>query len=201
MADVSEPSQGDGDELEARQVKVQDPALSPETNARLTDQLRDVVGTDSVEVPKSRPHASRGEHVEPASRAVLKTSGSLMGAIAGFAALIVAGIAATAATGSWWFVAAALVIDVIGIIVIATMVIQMTAVTERPAATLAAAMEQEGVVNPEERFTEIVDEFRTASVDGDGHRDTAVEDDPVAAGAEQKSAMTPTGGTSSSVGP
>jgi hypothetical protein len=43
--------------LEEREVRAADPELSAETNARLTAELRAVVGTDKVRVPKSRPHS------------------------------------------------------------------------------------------------------------------------------------------------
>jgi hypothetical protein len=124
-----------------------------------------------------------------------------MGVIGGFAALAVGGIVATALTDSWWFVAVAMLIDIVGLGVVATTVIRMTRITERPDPTLGAEMQSEGVANPDERFTEMVEEFREGSV-GDGeHRETPVEDDPVAAGAEQRSAVTPTGGRSRAVGP
>jgi hypothetical protein len=47
---------------EEREVKAADPDLSPETNERLTRELRDVIGRRRVSVPADRPRGSRGEH-------------------------------------------------------------------------------------------------------------------------------------------
>jgi hypothetical protein len=117
-----------------------------------------------------------------------------------FAALVIIGIVGAGVTNSWIFVAAALLVDIIGVVVVATVVIRMTGITERPEATLAAAMEREGVTNPEERFTEMVEEFMEADVTDGEHRTHQVEDAPVGAAAEQRTAMTPTGGRSRAVG-
>ena len=63
------PSEPAGSEV--REVRAEDPDLSPDTNQRLTSELREVVGTDRVEVPADRPRATRGEHPQqqgPAAR-------------------------------------------------------------------------------------------------------------------------------------
>jgi hypothetical protein len=77
----------------------------------------------------------------------------------------------------------------------------MMMTTERPAPSLVAAMEEEGVINPERHFTRLVDEFRETDTDDGEDRSTAVNDDPAAVAAEQGSAMTPTSGPSRAVGP
>lgn len=46
---------------EDREVRAADPRLSDETNTLLTAELRDVVGAERVQVPRERPHASRGD--------------------------------------------------------------------------------------------------------------------------------------------
>src|ERR1700689_4654448 len=48
-------------EEETRQVRVEDPALSPSTNQRLTEEVQETLGTDEVRVPAGRAHPSRGE--------------------------------------------------------------------------------------------------------------------------------------------
>jgi hypothetical protein len=200
MAERDDPTDRDPD-LEVREVTVNDPALSERTNARLTAQLREVIGADRVRVPRDRAHPSQGERPAQAPSALLATSNWLAGVIGGFAALAVGGIVATALTDSGWFVAAAMVVDIVGLACVATVVIRMTRITERPDPTLGAEMQQEGVANPDERFTEMVDEFLEREVGEGEHRHTAVEDDPVTAGVEQRAAVTPTGGHSRAVGP
>ncbi|MDQ6606107.1 MAG: hypothetical protein M3Z06_06115 [Actinomycetota bacterium] len=49
--------------IEEREVRAKDPELSGRTNARLTEELREVVGADRVRVPKGRPHA-RSHHLD-----------------------------------------------------------------------------------------------------------------------------------------
>jgi hypothetical protein len=72
---------------------------------------------------------------------------------------------------------------------------------ERPSATTVAALEEDGVGNPERHFSELVEEF-TPDPSGEGeHRTTAVENDPANAGAEQENAITPSDGPSEARGP
>ncbi len=188
-------------ELEAREVIVDEPGLSKSTNARLTEEVQDVVGVSEVRVPKNRSHPSKGERAGESARFSRPSTAWLMMVIGAFSILVVVGIIVSAATGSWWFVAAAFALDVIGVVAVAMVVLRMTAVTDRPDPTLVAAMQAEGVVNPEQHFSQIVEEFREADVDDDEDRKTPARKDPAAAAAEQRSAITPTSGASNAVGP
>jgi predicted lipid-binding transport protein (Tim44 family) len=186
--------------LETRQVVVNDPALSPGMNARLTEGLREAVGATEVRVPEDRPRLSDGDR-DALSALPFATNGWLMTMIGGFAGVVVAGIVATAATNSYWLLGVSLLIDIVGVLVIATVVIRMTSVTDRPDATLYVAMQEEGILNPEHYFTDLVREFAQPSNADDEDRDTAVEDDHATAAGEQSSSNTPTGGPSQAVGP
>ena len=90
--------------LQEREVRAEDPQLSVETNARLTEELRATLGTDRVRVPADRPRASQGE--ESARR------------------------------------------------------------QEHPAPHVAAAMVEQGVSSPDDRFSEMVDGFRPQTSGG-----------------------------------
>jgi hypothetical protein len=50
------------DELELREVRSDDPSLSPEANRLPTEELREVVGTDRVRVPRGTPRQSERSH-------------------------------------------------------------------------------------------------------------------------------------------
>jgi hypothetical protein len=80
-------------------------------------------------------------------------------------------------------------------------IIRMTTVSEHPSAEVAAALSEEGVPNPDEYFSRMVEEFRSQPERGASEvvspgfneRATDANTDAAEAGAEQSSAMTPTG--------
>jgi hypothetical protein len=185
---------------EVREVRAEDPELSPETNQRLTSELRQVVGTDRVEVPADRPHASRGEHPEqhgPAARFEVNgfqfiRTGAIVLTFAAIIALI---------TNDWWVLALAAGVHALGTMTVGLTIVRVTTTSEHPDPTVAAAMAEEGVHNPDEHFSRMVEEFRTepergaSEVISPGFNErTAPADSATAdAAAEQSSAMTPTG--------
>jgi hypothetical protein len=80
----------------------------------------------------------------------------------------------------------------------------MTTITEHPSPDLAAALTEEGVSSPDQRFSEMVQEYAdtapggAAQVISPGHEGRATDATGDAAGAssEQSTAMTPTGSPS-----
>ena len=117
---------------------------------------------------------------------------------------LVVGAMLTALTGSWFFTAFALIAAVLGGAAVIAMVLQMTGIREHADAGTVAMLEEQGVRNPDEFFSELVAEFTEAHREhssGAEGRTTAVEDDPVKAGAEQAASGTPAGGPSQPVGP
>jgi hypothetical protein len=192
----------DGDGLERREVRVDKPELSPQTNDRLTAEVREVVGDDHVTVPEDRPRPSQGEaSLQPGHRltAELKPNRFIVAMIGGSFVVIAAIVAL--AIGQWWILVGAFVVLVVVLAAMIATVLRMTSNQERPSATTVAALEEDGVGDPERHFSELVKEF-TPESSGDGeHRTTAVEDEPARAGAEQEDAVTPSGGPSEAVGP
>jgi hypothetical protein len=204
LVELRAPSERErGSELEQREVRSEDPSLSPETNARLTEELRDVVGADTVTVPKDRPHASRGEHPEQHGFAAymnihrfqLLRSTAIMLTFGGIVALI---------TRTWWVLPLTAGIHALGTMLVTMTIIRMTTISEHPAPDVGAALAEEGISNPDEHFSRMVEEFRAepehgaSEVVSPGHNVRTGEaiDDPAAAAAEQSSAMTPTAGAS-----
>jgi hypothetical protein len=192
-----------GDEgLERREVTVDEPELSPETNDHLTAEVREVVGDDHVTVPADRSRPSLGEaSSQPGHRltAELKPNRFIIAMIGGSFVVIAAIVAL--AIGQWWILVGAFLVLVVVLAAIVVMVLRMTSNQDRPSATNVAALEEDGVGDPERHFSELVKEF-TPEASGDGeHRTTAVEEVPARAGAEQEDAITPSGGPSPAVGP
>jgi uncharacterized membrane protein YcjF (UPF0283 family) len=160
--------------------------LSPETNRRLTEELRDAVGRDDVAVP-SRAPASR--------RAALNQPVLLFGALV----LVAVGVIASVATDAWIFVIVALVVALVGVGVMVTAVLRLTRDVERPSAELAAALAEEGVADPDRLMSDLVEDASDA--DRSQGRFTPTQRDPARATVEQRSAMTPSSQPSEPVGP
>jgi hypothetical protein len=106
------------------------------------------------------------------------------------------------AGGSWWLAPVALLAVIFALGWIIRVVLQTTAIREHAAPTTTAALQAEGVANPDQFLTDIVDEFIATDRTGSGEDRTAsTQEDPAQAAAEQKDAMTPTSGRSKAVGP
>ena len=82
------------------------------------------------------------------------------------------------------------------------MVMRMTSVAEKPAPEVEAAMEEEGISDPERHFDALVREFTPDHPEDANERTVAVEDgDHARAAAEQRGSITPGGGPSAPAGP
>ena len=126
-----------------------------------------------------------------------------MVALGGLALVVIGAIAALAVvTHVWWTIVLALIVLAAMLYLVVAIIIKMTSNPERPSSTTVAAMEEEGIDDPEQLFSDVVAEF-TAEPDADGEtgRTTDAVDDPAAAAAEQRDATTPSGGPSRAVGP
>jgi hypothetical protein len=194
-----DPGHGGSSPKEERTVLAEDPELSSETNERLTAELRDVVGTDRVEVPADRPHASRGEHPQQHGLAATLNMHRLQ-VVRATAIVLTFGAVVSLITGKWWLLPLAAGVHALGTMVVTITIIRMTTISEHPSPDVAAAMAEDGVRNPDEHFSRMVEEFRqepergTSEVLSPGHneREAPADSDPAEASAEQSSAMTPT---------
>jgi hypothetical protein len=199
MSDEARRARDDDPGGERREVRAADTSLSPEANRVLTDELRQVVGSDAVEVPGRRPHVERERHGGRTGVAVLLAENRLVVAMTLLAALVVGAIVSLA-TGSWWFLPLALGFHALGTIVVLMVVLAMTTETEHLSPSAAARLEDEGVSDPDRVFNDLVEEFAPADRRGD-ERATAAHDDPAQAAAEQRSSVTPSQEPSRPVGP
>lgn len=186
-------------QLEERTVEVNDPKLSADANRRLTEAVREVVGSDRVRVPVDRPRVSQGERPRVGLQQRVTSAGAMViGTIA--VAIGVGFIILTALNKSWYLTAVAFVVLAVALASVTMTIIGLASTTEYPDPSLVAYLSEQGVLNPEVRFSEFVREF-TPATDDDEHRSTDVEDDPAQAAAEQQDAVTPSGGSSTAVGP
>jgi hypothetical protein len=192
----------DRQETEVREVKSEDPSLSPAANELLTEELRDAVGTDRVEVPQGTPHHERDAHSAAGSSfgAQLVTNRILL-AITFFAALVVGAIVSLA-VGSWLFVVIACVIHAVSAFAVLTVLATAARQTEHVAPGVAARLEDEGVPDPDVALSELVAEYGgaqpgvgiPATVATGANRQTAdPKDEPARAAAQQRTVQTPAG--------
>jgi hypothetical protein len=192
-------------QLERRAVEVHEPGLSESTNAQLTEEIREVIGADEVEVPADRSHPSAGEHVEHRRSLPLPfpLPNNFVVAQGGLALVVIGAIAALAVvTHVWWTLVLALIVLAAMAYLVVAMIIKMTSNPERPSSTTVAAMEEEGVDDPEQLFSDVIAEFTAEPEEGgETGRTTDAVDDHAQAAAEQRDATTPSGGPSRAVGP
>jgi hypothetical protein len=182
-----------------RDVRSDDPTLSPEANRLLTDELREVVGSDQVEVPASTPDRSDDPHGKHSPLvATLMTNRILF--VISLLALVTIGVILSLATGSWWALVAACGIHAVGTLLTATAAIRMTTEVEHVDPTTAARLEAEGVGDPDRVLSDLVEDFAgaqqargAAEVVSTGYNDNQADPDtePAQAALEQRTAMTP----------
>ena len=158
---------GDGPAaLEEREVKVADPKLDEAANARLTEELQDVLGTDRVRVPEDRPHPSRGNR--PPQRGLwAELVSRRLTVIMLFAAFLTVGAIVSLATGSWWLLLVALAVHALGTLIVTTAALRVTTTSERSSPTTAAMLQEEGIASPDEYFSQLVQEFSEPQDGGD----------------------------------
>jgi hypothetical protein len=185
--------------FEEREVRAEDPELSPETNQRLTEELRDVVGTDHVRVPVDRPHATRGE--DPQQQGfVARMNQHRFQLIRATAIALTFGAILSLITGLWWLLPLAAGVHALGTMTVLMTILRMTTIPEHVSPEVEAAMAEEGISNPDERFSRMVEEFSDRDEGGAtevispgyNERSADAEFDTARASGEQSSAMTPT---------
>lgn len=178
--------------MERREVKVEDPDLSPEINQRLTEELQEAVGATSVEVPADRPRATAGEPTS--AKSVITLHRVVLAISLAFVLALAAVIALT--TGSWWLLPVAALVHALGTMVVVTVAVRITRDVEHPSPTLAAAMSEEGISSPDHRFSQMVEEFRGPEAEDlgewDNDRTVRPQDDPATASVQQSHSITAT---------
>lgn len=193
---------------EEREVRSDNPDLSPEANRLLTEELREAVGSDRVRVPAGSPAPGADHERTRSTLTATLASNRLLIVVTLFAAVVV-GVVVSLATGSWWAVVAAVGVHAIGTLVVATAVLQMTTQTEHASPEVAARLEEEGVADPDRVLSDLVEDYspapprsQTADVvsTGANERTVRADEDPARSAAEQRTAMTPSSGPGPAAG-
>jgi hypothetical protein len=185
--------------FEEREVRAEDPELSPETNQRLTEELRDVVGAERVRVPVDRPHATRGDAPHQQGF-VAHMNQHRFQLIRATAIALTFGAILSLATGVWWLLPLAAGVHALGTMTVVLTIVRMTTIPEHVSPEVEAAMAEEGVRNPDERFSRMVEEFSDKDEGGatevlsPGHNERSADAafDTARASGEQSAAITPT---------
>lgn len=162
-----------------------------------------MVGTDEVEIPVGTP--ARGDSGHGASRgltATLSANRLLVGVT--FAVAVVFGAILSLVTGSWWALPIACAVHAVGTVLVAALALQMTTRVEHVAPATAAALEAEGVSDPDRALSELTEELAgeqgavgAAEVVSTGRNDNLADADaePARAAVEQRTVMTPAHGS------
>jgi len=191
-----------------REVRSEDPSLSPEANRLLTGELREAVGSDHVEVPEDALERSRDRHAD---------GSGFMGALArnrvlllvSLLVLLTVGAIIALITGSWWALLVAAGVHALGTLVTAASAIQITTDVEHVDPTTAARLEAEGVGDPDRLLSDLVEDYAgadhargTTEVVSTGHNENAADPlaEPAKATVEQRTAITPSARASSPSG-
>ncbi|HTU31350.1 MAG TPA: hypothetical protein VMF07_18300 [Solirubrobacteraceae bacterium] len=183
-------------ELEERTVEVNLPTLTADANHRLTVALRDVIGADRVSVPADRPRPSQGDRPHTSQMRRMTTVKAIgLGLVA--VVIGVAFVIFTALSHDWLLTGIAFVVLLGSLTVVTMAIIELASVQEYPDPGIVALLAEQGISDPEVRFSEIVMEF-TPEVGEHEERHTPVTDDAARALAEQQGALTPTSGPSAS---
>jgi hypothetical protein len=197
------------DRLVERDVRADDPNLSPEANQLLTRELREAVGRDRVQVPREQADHAGTLGARPRRTLRSVAAGNRLLIAITFVALIIVGVIVALSTDSWWAVVAAAGVHALGTIVVLSMTLRLSTEVEHVDPTVAARLEDEGVADPDRALSDLVESYGSGGdVSGgeatvSGGRDemrTSPDEDPARASAEQKSAMTPSADGSAPTG-
>jgi hypothetical protein len=113
-----------------------------------------------------------------------------------FGAILVIAAIIALTTNSWWVLPLAAAIHAAGTVVVITLGVRLTRGIEHPSPTLAAAMNEEGVLSADHRFSEMVEEFKAPEADALGPwenvRSVRPQDDPATAAVQQSRSMSAT---------
>jgi hypothetical protein len=186
-------------ETERRFVRSEDPELTPEANRLLTDELKEVVGRDEVEVPRDTPRRSEEAHATHSPLVATLVANRPLIIVTLLAAVVVGGIISIA-TGLYVAVLLAVALHALATLLVASGALQLTTQVEHVGPETAARLEEEGVADPDRVLTELVEEFAGATEaggvpevvgSGNNERTTAAQDDPARNMLEQRTALTP----------
>ena len=145
-------------QTEQRFVRSEDPNLSDEANAALTEEVQQALGTDRVELPAGAEDPATAQRSGDSRIKANAASMRPIFIVTFLAALTVGGIIALA-TGSWIALVIAVGIHALGTMVVASGAIQLTTETEHASPQTTALLEEEGVADPDRVLSDLVEDY------------------------------------------
>jgi hypothetical protein len=148
----------DRQQTERRFVRSEDPNLSAEANAALTEELQQAIGAEQVSMPADAPDPAAAERSGNSAATATVTSMRPLFIVTLLAALTVGAVIALS-TGSWWALVVAVGVHAVGTMVVASGAIQLTTQIEHASPETTARLEEEGVADPDRVLSDLVEEY------------------------------------------
>jgi hypothetical protein len=162
----------------------------------LVDELKEAVGEEAVE--RADLDVDRALRRQPSKFGAAFASSRLLLLVVG-ATLAVVGVIASLALENWLFFAVAIAVHAVLTVVVVGSALALTTEVEKPAPTVEAALEAEGVSDPSGALNDLVEQVegeregsrtkRLATEDAD--ETGPPEQDPAGAAARQQASATP----------
>jgi hypothetical protein len=189
-------------------VEVHDPELSDRANEVLSEEVRQALGTDEVELPAEQARHAGREHPEEHGLFEAIWERRVLVGMALASAIVIAALLVLT-TGSWWWLPAVLVVHAVATVIVTSAIIRTTTLVESPSPGAEAVLQEEGVRDPERALNDQVRSFTGAPgpsaesvvTPGENERQTRPEDAPGESAAEQETAITPSSEGSEPAGP
>jgi hypothetical protein len=180
----------DRQQTERRFVRSDDPNLSPEANAALTEELQQAVGAERVSMPADTPDPAT---VRRAGDSVAKATAVSLRPLFIVTLLVALTVGAVVglSTGSWWALVVAAAVHAVGTMVVASGAIQLTTQIEHASPETTALLEEEGVADPDRVLSDLVEEYTGEAQSSPTGGVVSAGDSGSRAPAAQRRAMTP----------
>lgn len=180
----------DRQQTERRFVRSDDPNLSAEANAALTEELQQAIGAEYVSMPADSPDPAAAERSgDSAATATLASTRPLF--IVTLLAALTVGAVISLSTGSWWALVVAVGVHAVGTMVVAAGAIQLTTQIEHASPQTTARLEEEGVADPDRVLSDLVEEYTGEGESSPAAGVISAGDTGSRAPAAQRRAMTP----------
>src|SRR4051812_11629977 len=148
----------DRQQTERRFVRSDDPNLSAEANAALTEELQQAIGAEQVSMPADAQDPATAERSGDSPATARVASMRPLFIVTLLAALTVGAVIALS-TGSWWALVVAVGVHAVGTMVVASGAVQLTTQIEHASPETTARLEEEGVADPDRVLSDLVEEY------------------------------------------
>jgi hypothetical protein len=177
-------------QTERRFVRSDDPNLSAEANAALTEELQQAIGAEHVSMPADAPDPAPAERSGDSTATARVASMRPLFIVTLLAALTVGAVIALS-TGSWWALVVAVGVHAVGTMVVVSGAIQLTTEIEHASPQTTARLEEEGVADPDRVLSDLVEEYTGEAESSPAAGVISAGDSGSGTPAAQRRAMTP----------